>query len=390
MSDATRSTEELKPWAQAVADMTKRRPTDSERLTRVLPGWLSQRRPGATGIEIADLVIPSATGNSNETVIFRASWREDGHAREGRFVLRIEPASPPLFPQQTCAPLPSVEIQYRAMQVVAEDGNVPLAPLIGYEANPAVLGRPFFVMVYVDGQVPSDVPPYPLTGFLFDEATPAQRRRLVESGLDVLARIHRIDWRKADVGLLVPQGRAPGLRWQLDLYTQYVRQELRGRAHPILEPGLAWLDEHFPGEGEVALSWGDARIGNMIFAGYECAAVTDWEAVALGPPELDLGWWLSQDRAVHETYSASRLEGLPTREEQQAYYAAVSGRRLGDLHYFEAFAAMRYTAVMIRLGDRMAQSGRVPAEMNMAVHNVATQLLADVLDIPYCWTDPPH
>lgn len=384
------SSNELKPWAEAIADMSNRRPTDPQRLQQVLPRWLKGRWPAAAEIEIDDLAIPPATGNSNETVIFRASWRENGRARDGRYVLRIEPASPPIFPQQTFAPLPSVEIQYRAMQAVANHSTVPLAPLIGYESSPAPLGRPFFVMGYVDGRVPSDVPPYTLAGFLFDEATPAQRRRLVESGLDVLARIHRIDWRKTDAGWLVPQGQTPGLRWQLDLYTQYVHRELRGRAHPILERALEWLEARFPGEGDLAISWGDARIGNMIFAGYECAAVTDWEAVALGPPELDLGWWLSQDRAVHEAYSATRLEGLPTREEQQAYYAAVSGRQLRDLHYFEAFAAMRYTAVLIRLGDRMTQSGRFSAQMNMAVHNVATQLLADVLEIPYRWTDPPR
>jgi len=145
-------------------------------------------------------------------------------------------------------------------------------------------------MGYVDGREPSDVPPYTSAGFLVDEATPAQRRRLVESGLDVLARIHRVDWRTADVDWLVLQERTPGLHWQLDLYTQCIQQELRGRTHPILERGLEWLEAHFPGEGDLAISWGDARVGNMIFAGYECAAVTDWGAVALGPPELDLGW----------------------------------------------------------------------------------------------------
>ena len=182
----------LQPWTDAIAEMSGRNPTDPERLAQVLPHWLRERWPAAAHIAVGDFSIPAATGNSNETVIFRAKWQEQGRTGDDRYVLRIEPATPPLFPQQTFTPMPSVEIQYRAMQVVGQHG-VPLAPLVGYEADPAVLGRPFFVMGYVDGQVPSDVPPYSLAGFLVDQASPAQRRCLVESGLDVLARLHRID-----------------------------------------------------------------------------------------------------------------------------------------------------------------------------------------------------
>jgi aminoglycoside phosphotransferase (APT) family kinase protein len=365
-------------------------PLDPERLKQVLANWLAERWPGAQGVVIDDLITPKETGFSNETVIFRAAWREPGRHRDGRYVMRIEPVSPPIFPQQTAEPLPSVEIQYRAMEAVARGSAVPIAPLVGYEGRSSVLGRPFFVMEYVDGRVPSDVPPYTQSGFFVDEATPAQRRRLVESGIEVLAQIHRIDWRTADLGWLVPHGRPPGLRWQLDLYRDYARRELHGRAHPILARAFDWLESRFPQESDLVISWGDARVGNMIFTDYECAAVTDWEAVALAPPEVDLGWWLSQDRAVHESYGIARPEGLPTRQEQIALYNALSGRHLGDMQYFEAFAALRYTAVFVPLGKRLTASGRVPAEMNMSIDNVATQLLADILEIPYRWTDPPR
>jgi len=371
-------------------DVSSQGPRDPEQLKQALAGWLAARWPAAAGMVIDELSTPKATGYSNETVIFRATWHEDGRARAGRYVLRIEPADPPLFPQQTLVPHPSVEIQYRAMQAVAKHSKVPLAPLVGYEASAAPLDRPFFVMGYVDGQVPSDVPPYSHSGFIAEEATPAQRRRLVESGLEALAQIHRINWKDAECDWLVPQGKPPGLAWQLELYTTYAHSELRGRAHPILEPALDWLHARVPGDGDLAISWGDARIGNMIFADFECAAVTDWEGVALAPPEVDLGWWLAQDRFSHESFGIARLEGMPTRDEQQAHYASLTGRHIGDLHYFEVFAAMRYTVVMIRLGDRLTASGRIPEEMNMAIHNVATQLLADVLAIPYRWTDPPR
>jgi aminoglycoside phosphotransferase (APT) family kinase protein len=372
-----------------MVDVSSSGPRDPERVKQALAAWLGARWPAATSIEIDDLVTPRATGYSNETVMFRASWHEAGRARSSRYVLRVEPPHPAIYPQQTPEPRPSVDVQYRAMKAVSERSDVPLAPLIGYESSLTSLGAPFFVMGYVEGCVPSDVPLYTQAGFLAEGATAAERRRVVESGLDVLARIHRIDWTQADVAWLVPQGRRPGLRWQLDLYGNYVRCELRGRPHPVLAQALEWLDSHFPGEADLAISWGDARIGNMIFANFECAAVTDWEAVALGPPELDLGWWLMFDRFAHESAGVSRLDGMPTRDEQKAYYTARASRRIDDTHYYEVFAAMRFAAVMIRNGDRFTESGRVPPEMNLAIHNPGTQVLADLLDIPYRWTDPP-
>jgi len=362
--------------------------TAPERVAQLLPEWLRQRWPVAERLEVTDLSTPLGTGNSNETHFFRAAWQEQGQARAGRYVLRIEPRDPPLWPQQTAAPCPSVEVQYRAMQAVAAHRTVPIAPLIGYEASPALLGRPFFVMEYVDGHVPTDWPPYTREGFMAEEATPEQRRRLFENGIGVMAALHRIDWRQANLDWLVPPERTPGLRWQLDLHRASARSGLHGRAHPILERGFDWLEAHFPGEGELAISWGDAKISNLIFQEVTCVAVTDWESVAIGPPQIDLGWWLMFDRFMHETSGAARLDGIPTRAEQQAHYEAVSGRHVTDAHYFEVFAAMRYATVLIRLGDRYTAAGRFPPEMNMAVDNIATQVLADLLGIVYCWTSP--
>ena len=41
-------------------------------------------------------------------------------------------------------------------------------------------------------------------------------------------------------------------------------------------------------EGEAVLSWGDSRIGNMMFDGFDPVAVLDWEMAGVGPRELDV------------------------------------------------------------------------------------------------------
>ena len=122
------------------------------------------------------------------------------------------------------------------MRVVAEHG-VPMCPIVGYEPDPDVLGQPFFVMGFVEGRVPSDVPRYTLEGFLVDEATPEERHRLVSSGLEAMARVHAIDWRDADLGWLDASGGGdPTLAVQLDLYRRFATDQLAGRPHPRAVP----------------------------------------------------------------------------------------------------------------------------------------------------------
>src|SRR5690606_38027215 len=96
-----------------------------------------------------------------------------------------------------------IDIQYRVMQALTTHTAVPLAPLVGYEPDPSVLGAPFFVMGFVEGEVPTESPPYTESGFFVD-AAPADRTRMVENGLRTLAAVHRLDWRAAGLDWLVP------------------------------------------------------------------------------------------------------------------------------------------------------------------------------------------
>ena len=221
-----------------------------------------------------------------------------------------------------------VEIQYRTMEALAKTGAVPLAPLIGYEGDAGVLGTPFYVMGFVDGEVPVEDPIYTKEGFFVD-ATPDERCRLVEGGLRALAAIHDVDWRAAGFEWLVPEGEEPTLARQLRLWEDYAVRELRGRVHPGIERARRWLHANLPETSEPQLSWGDSRPGNIIWRDFEPLALTDFENVAVAPPEFDIGWWLMFDRWSHETYGQERLPGEPTREEQARFYERVSGRSIG-------------------------------------------------------------
>ena len=356
--------------------------TDRSHYAEALQTWMAKRFGDRTGLAVTGVEVPVGTGFSNETVIVDTAWRDGGCDREERYVVRIEPADGGMFPPQTPHCAVSVEVQYRAMRAVAEAGVAPVPPVFGYEPDPAVLGAPFFVMGFVPGRIPADVPRYTEAGFVVDEATPQERRRMVLSAIDTIAGIHSLDWRESGLDWLDPSGAGrPTAAPQIDLYRNHVRSELAGRDHPVLHAALDWLEDNDPADERVGLTWGDARLGNIILQDYRAAAVLDWEVCALSPTEADVGWWLMFDRMSFDDLGIERLDGYPTRAEMIAHYERASGRAVRNPHYWEVFGAMRFCTIFIRLGDRMTAAGFLPPERNPAVGNQVTTALAVLLGI---------
>ncbi len=84
------------------------------------------------------------------------------------------------------------------------------------------------------------------------------------------------------------------------------------------------------------------------------------------------------DRCHHEGIEVARLPGEPTREEQRDFYAACVGREIGDLYYFEVFAAMRYAAVTVRVMNRLEERGLVAADHPVWLQNPGSTCLAQL------------
>jgi aminoglycoside phosphotransferase (APT) family kinase protein len=345
-----------------------------------LERWLSARISGARAVRLAP---PRrlAGGYSAETLVLEARVERGGSERAERYVLRREMPEPAVYPAQAEGLETEIEIQWRTMEALARHSRVPLAPLIGFERDPRPIGAPFFVMGFVEGAVPSVAPPYAAQGF-FAEAKTEERARMLDDGLRVLAQIHALDWRAAGFGWLAPPGVTPGTLRQLELWQQYAERELAGRRHPLLSEAFAWLRARLPREDEreLVLSWGDARIGNMIWQDFRCACVTDFENVAIAPRAFDLGWWLMFDRWSHESMGpVPRLAGEPTREEQRALYEKHAGVSVGDTRYYEVLAAARYCAIVVRVMNRSVARGELPADQRIWLENPASVCLAELV-----------
>ncbi len=358
--------------------------SDDSVLAEALADWFAAARPSVGDVVVSDVRRPSGSGFSADTVFCTATWTEAGVRSAHPLVLRRESPDPAMYPQQVPGFDVEIEFQYRVMSALRGSGaDIPLADLLGYDADPRPLGTPFFLMEYVAGQVPVENPPYPVEGF-FHDAAPEQRAAMVGDGLRVLAALHALDWRAAGLEWLVTKAETPSPITQFHIWEECADKELRGREHPVLDRARAWLRERLPAASVAcapdAFSWGDARPGNMIWRDFRCVCVTDFEAAAIAAPELDLGWWLMFDRASHEAIGVPRLPGEPTREEQRAAYAAHAGRDIGDTHVWEVLAAMRYTVIVVRAMNRAEDRGLMPPGRTIWRDNPASVCLAQLLD----------
>lgn len=341
-----------------------------------LLAWLRGRLPAARDLALSPLTGPAATGFSNDTLLFDLAWREGDRREVRRLVCRVQPAGPGVFPRYDVAQ------QYRVMDALRATA-VPVPAMLWLEPDPTPLGAPFFVMERIEGRIPTDTPPYHSGGWVTG-VTPAERTALWESAVDTLAEIHRQGPDALDLGgLEAPPPESDTIGWQLAHWARYCEWATGGTRQPTLDAALAWLAAQRPaGDGARRLCWGDARIGNMIFREGRCVAVLDWEMATLGPPEMDLGWFLYMDRHHCDGIGAERLPGFPGRAETVARWEQRTGRRATDLAWWETFAGFRFAAIMARLARQMIGSGVLPADSTFAVDNTASRLLARVLDLP--------
>ncbi len=331
---------------------------DQDQTVAQLQRWLGEVA-GLEGVTVDHLEIPGSTGFSNETILFDATWNDGGAPTVHHLVARIAPQAHTVFLEA------NFETQFRVMQAIAEQTDVPVPEMLWFEGDPSWFGSSFWIMRRVDGIAPSDAPHYSVDGWLRD-ASPEAQSTVWWNGIAALAAVHNLDWRALGLERLDDSARGePALEQQLTYYVEsleWAEQAEQGRPHAGARAALAWLHAHRPESDpeEVTITWGDSRLANQMFRDGEVVAVLDWEMVALGDPRIDLGWWLFCDEVLTRSAGQARLPGFPSRDETVARWEELTGRRGDDLHWFLVFAALRFTVVMLRLGTLLHDMGIIP------------------------------
>ena len=268
-------------------------------------------------------------GQSNPTFLLETS--------DARFVMRKKPPGT-LLPSAH-----QVEREYRIIKALAAtDVPVPRVHLLCEDAG--VIGTAFFVMDYVDGRVMRDP--------IMPDSSPRERAACYDSMDDVLARLHKVDFRAVGLG---DYGRPDGyvarqvVRWS----KQYEASKID--EIPEMDRLIEWLNRHIPAADETTIAHGDYRMENLIFHPTEprVVAVLDWELSTLGHPLSDLAW---ASRPYHcppgidgvLSFQGMDLEalGIPSEHEFLSAYCRRVGRAsVPDLTFFVAFSFFRGAAI---------------------------------------------
>jgi aminoglycoside phosphotransferase (APT) family kinase protein len=259
---------------------------------------------------------------------------------ELRCAMRIPPASAPADRDA------GIGREWRIIEALTGTG-VPCPGAVALCPDPSVLGRPFYLMGFVDGWSPMDQPGWPAP---FD-ADPAARQGLAYQMAEGIALLANVDWRARGLHDL---GRPDGFHErQVDRWTAFL-ERIKGRELPGFDVAAGWLRAHRPLDYIPGLMHGDYQLANVMFrhgGPARLAAIVDWEMGTVGDPKLDLAWMVqSWPEEVTSTATAfpgyADLSGMPPRSALVARYAEVSGRQVDDIDYYLILARWKFAVVL--------------------------------------------
>jgi aminoglycoside phosphotransferase (APT) family kinase protein len=264
--------------------------------------------------------------------------------------------------------------EHRIISALADSG-VPVPSIVGLCEDEEVNGAPFYVMDFVPGLVVRDVPAA--------EALPVEvRRRMGESLVEVLARLHAVD---LDVVGLSGLGRHDGYierqlkRWR----TQFVDATTREIPRVLEVHDL--LAARVPTQQGVGIVHGDYRLDNcMMSADGEVAAVLDWELCTLGDVLADVAGMVAygDSRTTGGVLPPTSVEGFPTTDEVRELYAHHGTRDLADLDFYVAFAYWRITCIVEGVYSRYA-AGVMGDQDDPRLVEAFGQRVLDLADLAY-------
>jgi aminoglycoside phosphotransferase (APT) family kinase protein len=302
---------------------------------RALARFLAEAS-GAGAVEIARIaLLPGGAIQEN--------WAIDGECEGGRLagaqrlVLRTDAAT------GVPSSLGRVE-EFAVLQAAFAAGVTVPEPLFACP-DPAVLGKPFFVMRRVSGSALGR----PIT---LDSGLEAARPAIAERLGRELARLQTIRPPRGDLGFLPSYDGPAG---QIIEFRAYLDRHLNPR--PVLEWALRWAETHLPDKLPPVLCHRDFRTGNYLLEGTQLTAILDWEFAGWGDPDEDIGWLCCKG------WRFGRLDreagGIAGRAPFYRGYESDSGRRLDPerVKFWEIVANIRWAIIALQQSDRFLLGG---------------------------------
>jgi aminoglycoside phosphotransferase (APT) family kinase protein len=284
--------------------------------------------------EVASLSVTGVTrimgGESRETVSFEAQWMEEGRQIARSFIARMDPIASLLESNR--------DMEYGVLASL-ESTPVPVPRVYWLEPDEKWLGRPFFIME----RLPGTTTPNRLG--LFAPEDPALRAKIAKQWVEILARIHTVDWRGLGLSFLgVPEAGTDCARREIDKWEKAIDKN-KLEPQPILTEALLWLKSNKPKAERISLVHGDYKQDNILFENEKVIAILDWEMSHLGDPMEDLGW----SCMGFYRQGTELVGGLLEREKLYRCYEGHSGIKVdeGRVFFYEVLASVKMAAIAI-------------------------------------------
>src|SRR6201987_3785822 len=223
----------------------------------------------------------------------------------------------------------------------------PAPQALFYCDDDAIIGAPFYVMEPIRGVILRRKLP-PGLDFSVEKA-----RRLSESFIENLIRLHRVDYVAAGLADL---GKPEG----------YLERQVRGwteryygsktHDYPEVEKISSWMQQHMPSTSAVSLVHNDYKYDNVVLDPTDITkivGVLDWEMCTIGDPLTDLGtalaYWVDAtdpEELKRIRWGPTTLPGTLTRTQLVERYALSTGRDVSNMVFYRVLALFKVAVII--------------------------------------------
>jgi aminoglycoside phosphotransferase (APT) family kinase protein len=303
-------------------------PTGVAGVRAALTTFLATQIADCTELEVT-APVRTSRGFARENWLFDASWSDTEGRHSAELILRRDP--------QASLLVTSREREFAVLRYLESASFEPVPRVRWLDATGEFFGRPAIIMDRITRGV--------CDWFVLNNPARAldDRLLLAHHYIDVLAAVQSVPWRGTRLeAALAPVG--PSAADTERAYWADVLHAYQLEPYPELELIYHWLKHNAPPPGDLVLTHGDVKPGNMLIDGTTIVALLDWETAHIGDPLEDLGWITNPFRRAEQ-----QIEGVWERPEITAYFTEATGRSVDDdaLVYWNVFAIFKLAVITI-------------------------------------------
>ncbi|MCL5051166.1 MAG: phosphotransferase family protein [Firmicutes bacterium] len=219
--------------------------------------------------------------------------------------------------------------------------------MVGYCADPELIGTDFYVMQRIAGVIPRKNLPKGLN------LSSSQAQQLCYAMLDRLVALHQVDIHSSG---LQEFGKGEGYaQRQIEGWAKRF-QQARTWNVPSGQRIVNWLRANMPETERLCMTHNDYRLDNLILNPNDATdilAVLDWELATIGDPLMEVGnmlayWTQADDDPIARSIrrQPTHLPGMLTRQQIIQYYCDKAGVEVDSFAFYEVYGLFRLSAIV--------------------------------------------